>query len=498
MRGLGKSFGGVRALVDVSVAIGRGTVHGLVGENGAGKSTLAKAIGGAHAPNEGEILVDGEPVRFASPRDALDRGIALIAQEIALVPPGHGRGERVPRRGAAPRRTGRPPGAADAPTEALDERVGFGLAPGAPVGGLRVADQQKVEILRALARRARMILMDEPTAALTADETDRLLGVIRRLAGEGTTIVLVSHYLDEVLAVAEAVTVMRDARVVARARPRTRPPQTLVAAMVGPRRRPDVSARRRRSPRCARRARGERPPPRRRRARRLASHVRAGEILGLAGLVGAGRTETARLLFGADRIDAGEILLDGEPMRAAQPARRDPPRHRDGAGEPQGRGPPPRCARSARTSRSPRSTSTARRLRPGAPARRAACGASSTASTSAATGIEATVGTLSGGNQQKVLFAALARAHPARADRRRADARRRRRREGGDPQAARRARRRAGIAIIAISSEIEEVLGLAHRTLALRLGRVVREFGPDAGQRGGVAGVLRTAEGAPA
>ena len=201
-RGVSKKFGGVRALGDVSRRLRPGTVHGLVGENGAGKSTLAKAIGGVHQPDDGEMLVDGEPVRFSSPRDALARGIALIAQEIALVPARSVGRERVPRRGAAPRRRGRPGRAAPR----LPRRSTSGTASAcdrdARVGGLRVADQQKVEILRALARDARMIVMDEPTAALTADETDRLLNVVRRLAGEGTTIVLVSHYLDEVLAVA--------------------------------------------------------------------------------------------------------------------------------------------------------------------------------------------------------------------------------------------------------------------------------------------------------
>ena len=220
--------------------------------------------------------------------------------------------------GVEPRRAGMVDrGALRTAYRALDERVGFGLSPDAIVGGLRVADQQKVEILRALARHARMIVMDEPTAALTADETDRLLNVIRRLAGEGTSIVLVSHYLDEVLAVAETVTVMRDARVVRTGPAAVETPQTLVAAMVG--RDVDLTY----PPKAASpdapvvlEARGLRRGDV---VREVSLHVRAGEIVGLAGLVGAGRTETARLLFGADRSDAGEILLDGEPIAVRSP-----------------------------------------------------------------------------------------------------------------------------------------------------------------------------------
>ena len=191
--------------------------------------------------------------------------------------------------------------------------------------------------MRALARDARMILMDEPTAALSADETERLLDVIRRLAAEGTTIVLVSHYLDEVLSVSETVTVMRDARVVRTGPASVETAQTLVAAMVG--REVDLTY----PPKAVQpdapvvlEARGLR---RGAAVRDVSLEIRAGEILGLAGLIGAGRTETARLLFGADRPDEGEILVDGKPVHLRGPQRCDRARHRDGSREQEGRGP---------------------------------------------------------------------------------------------------------------------------------------------------------------
>jgi len=238
-RALSKHFGGVQAVDAVSIAIGAGTVHGLVGENGAGKSTLSKMIGGVHQPDAGELLVDGEPQRFHSPRDALGAGIATIAQEIALVP-----GRTVLENvflGMEPRRFGVVrDGDLRRRYAELDERTGFGLSPTTRVGALRTAEQQKVEILRAIARDARVILMDEPTAALTADESANLLRIIRSLAQSGTSVVLVSHYLEEVLEVSDDVTVMRDGKLVRSGLARAETPESLVMAMIG--RSLDVSA----------------------------------------------------------------------------------------------------------------------------------------------------------------------------------------------------------------------------------------------------------------
>src|SRR5919206_3429761 len=213
LRQICKRFGGVRAVVGADLELAAGEVHGLVGENGAGKSTLSKIIAGVHPPDAGEVLVDGEPVHFRSPRDALAAGIVTIAQEIALVPRGTVE-ENVllgiePHQGGVLRRR-----ELRRRFEEINERVAFGLDAGARVGQLRTADQQKVEIMRAIARDARLIVMDEPTAALTRDESERLLEIIRRLADGGTSVLLVSHHLDEVLDVCSLVTVMRDGRIV--------------------------------------------------------------------------------------------------------------------------------------------------------------------------------------------------------------------------------------------------------------------------------------------
>jgi ABC-type sugar transport system ATPase subunit len=316
-RELCKRFGGVRAVVDASVAFAAGSVHGLVGENGAGKSTLAKIVSGVYQPDTGELVVEGERVRFGSPRDALSHGVATIAQEIALVPArsveenvllgiepsagGFVRDRSLRRR-----------------FNELNERTGFGLRATAVAGTLRTADQQKVEILRAIARDARLIVMDEPTAALTRGESRRLLEIIRRLAAGGTAVVLISHFLDEVLAVCDTVTVMRNGRIVRTSPAGEETEEKLVAGMVGreltltfPPKQPPAPD----SP-VILEARGLT------RAGVLddvSLSVRAGEIVGLAGLVGSGRTEVARAMFGADRLDAGEILVDGRAVKLRGP-----------------------------------------------------------------------------------------------------------------------------------------------------------------------------------
>jgi rhamnose transport system ATP-binding protein len=213
LRDVSKSFGGARALEEVNLRIARGSIHALVGENGAGKSTLGKIISGVLAPDSGQLLLDGEPVRFRSPRDAIARGIVLIAQELSIAP-----SLSVAQNvflGTEPRRAGflRPRELARRYAD-LAGTAGFELSGEANAGGLRTADQQKVEILRALGRRAELIVMDEPTAALSRPDVATLHEVIRRLARSGTTVVLVSHFLGEVLELADEVTILRDGRVV--------------------------------------------------------------------------------------------------------------------------------------------------------------------------------------------------------------------------------------------------------------------------------------------
>src|SRR5580700_6495995 len=209
LREIGKRFGGVQALDGVSVSLEQGTVHAVIGENGAGKSTLGKILAGSLQPDAGEIVIDGEPVSFRSPREALSSGIAAIAQELLVVP-------RLSVAanvflGAEPRRAGWVMrGALRQRFEALAGEAGFTLPPDRPAGSLRTAEQQQIEILRALARNARLIVMDEPSGALSEPDTVRLHEIIRSLTQAGKSVLLVSHFLREVLELADTVSVLRD------------------------------------------------------------------------------------------------------------------------------------------------------------------------------------------------------------------------------------------------------------------------------------------------
>ncbi|HLO35020.1 MAG TPA: ATP-binding cassette domain-containing protein, partial [Candidatus Deferrimicrobium sp.] len=232
IRGVGKSFGGTRALDDVTIDIRAGSVHAFVGENGAGKSTLGKIVAGVFPPDQGQLVLDGEPVAFGSPREALERGISLVAQEVAVVPQRTVADNvflgREPRRWGFVRNR--------ALLEAFDRLVaqaGFAVPAGALVGSLPLAMQQQVEILRALARDAALIVFDEPTAALSAGETEQLHATIRSLVAGGTTIVLISHFLGEVLELSDTVTVLRDGHLIRTAPSSRETEQSLVEAMLG-------------------------------------------------------------------------------------------------------------------------------------------------------------------------------------------------------------------------------------------------------------------------
>lgn len=315
LEGVSKRFGATQALDDVNLSIGEGRIHALVGENGAGKSTLGKIIGGIYIPDQGELLLDGEPVGKWDPPAALAAGIATIQQELSLVP----------RRSVAENvflgiersRMGVLSGVQRERYEELEAEVGFGIPPDAEVGSLRLADQQKVEVLRALARRARMIVMDEPTSSLTKDESDRLHEIMDRLRREGRTIVYVSHFLDDVLEVADTVTIMRDGLITRTAPSAAETKQTLIEGMLGrtfeatfPEIPPVAAA----APVAleVEELSGEIPKD-------ISFSIREGEIVALAGLVGSGRTEVARLIFGADAAQSGAIRLDGEEIPRLRP-----------------------------------------------------------------------------------------------------------------------------------------------------------------------------------
>jgi ABC-type sugar transport system ATPase subunit len=449
-------------------------VHALVGANGAGKSTLGKVIGGVVRPDDGEMYVDGRPVKYTTPRDARSDGIATIAQELALAP-AMSVMENVflgiePRRaGVVSKREMRKQYAE------LIIRSGFDLDRDAMVGSLRTADQQKVEILRAVNSDARIIIMDEPTSSLTSVETAALHKMTRGLRDQGKTIVYVSHFLDEVLELCDTVTVMRNGHHVRTAPAGEETESTLVAGMFGA----AVEA-----------ERFEKPPPSTA-ARMLEVEglrrgsvlhdislmVREGEIVGLAGLVGSGRTELARAIAGADPIDAGTVKIAGEKRRIRSPADAiragiaflTEERKHDGLFM--------ELSLAANTTMADVPAVSARGiLRLGAERSRSRRLLDSVNVDPPVPGMRAS--SLSGGNQQKVMFARWLFGHPKVLI---LDEPTR-----GVDVGARAAIHRLitdlakeGVAVLMISSEIEEVLGLAHRVLVMRRGAITREFAAD-------------------
>jgi len=317
LRGVSKQFGGVHALSAVDVRIRRGTVHALVGENGAGKSTLGKIVSGVHRPDAGEVLIDGEVVDLRSPRVALGHGVATIAQELSLL-----RDRSVLDNvllGVEPNRFGvLRTRAARARFDELIARTGFGVEPDRIVGELRTAEQRVVEILRAVARDARVVVMDEPTAALFAEEARHLIETIKALRARGTTVVYVTHALEDVLECSDDVTVLGDGRVVDSVPAAGQTPTSLMTMMLG--REVETAF----PPRPAPESRGEVVLSLRgvstAHVDDVTFDVRAGEIVGLAGLVGSGRTEVARAVFGADRLTSGTVEVRGRPVPPGSPA----------------------------------------------------------------------------------------------------------------------------------------------------------------------------------
>ena len=315
--GLRKTYGGVQALKGVSISILPGKVHGLVGANGAGKSTLIKILAGLEHPDAGEIRLDGVPVVIATPERAGALGLSFIHQELALVPQMTAL-ENIMLGVPKPARLGlvdwRRVRRAVQPVAA---RVGIRFPLDAPTAGLSVAERWLVSICRALVRRSRLIVMDEPTASLSEHECRTLYRIVRDLSAEGIAVLYVSHRLDEITSLCDHVTAFRDGRV---AKELTREALTrsgLIEAIVGTV--PDAADAR------PARDRGEvmlevQGLRRGRLVRGISFDLHRGEILGLAGLVGAGRSETARLVFGADRPDAGGMVLNGRPFAPRDPA----------------------------------------------------------------------------------------------------------------------------------------------------------------------------------
>ncbi len=322
MRGIEKSFPGVQALQNVSLQLRRGEVLALVGENGAGKSTLMKILGGAHQPDAGEILLHGCPIRCDSPATAQRAGISLIYQEFNLIPDLTVRENLF--LGREKTRHGRILAAEEKrEVQKLFGRLRLQIDPEARCRDLSVAQQQKVEIAKALSIDAQILVMDEPTAALGPQEAEHLFSVIRELKQQNLGIIYISHRLEEVFMIADRVLVLRDGAAVANRCIQEFSRESLIEKMVG---RPMQSEFPKQSAeRGAERLRVT-GLTRGRDVKGVSFVAHAGEVLGFAGLVGAGRTETMRLIFGADRADAGQIWVDGRPVVIRHP--RDAVRHR--------------------------------------------------------------------------------------------------------------------------------------------------------------------------
>ncbi|MDQ0474114.1 sugar ABC transporter ATP-binding protein [Labrys wisconsinensis] len=313
MRGIGKRFPGVLALENVDLTLEPGKVHALMGENGAGKSTLIKIMAGVYGKDAGSIRIDGREAEIRTPRDSLSQGIKVVFQEIALIAE-FTVAENIFLEGYPTNRAGSIDWKAlRAEAAALFRRIGFNVDPAARTGSLPVSQQQMVEIARALAHEARVVVMDEPTSSLTPHEVSLLFAVIRRLTGLGIAVVYVSHKLDEVFEIADTVTVLRDGRHIS-----TRPigehtHDTLIQDMIG--RRIDTLFPRARGPAGSRAALSVEGLSTAAKLRNVSFEARAGEVLGFFGLMGAGRTELAKAIVGYDPIVAGTIRVDGVPLR---------------------------------------------------------------------------------------------------------------------------------------------------------------------------------------
>jgi ribose transport system ATP-binding protein len=320
-RGISKSFGPVTVLTDVDFDVRKGEVHALAGGNGAGKSTLMKIIQGVYQPNEGEIFVNGDPVKIGSIQDAKSVGIGMVFQEFSLVPSltvaqniylgvEPLRGGLIDDREAIKRAT------------AVIASMEVDLDPRAEVGRLGTAYWQLTEIAKALAQNARVLIMDEPTASLAKHETEALFGLIDRLKARGISVIYISHRMDEVYRVADRITILRDGRKLFTSDLSATSPDQIVEGIVGKKIESTLSYRSRGTgsgrPEVLLEVRALHAGPR---VRDVSFIVHAGEIVGLAGLMGSGRSELARVLFGIDRAKSGDVLIRGKRADLSSPDR---------------------------------------------------------------------------------------------------------------------------------------------------------------------------------
>jgi ribose transport system ATP-binding protein len=314
LRNISKSFPGVQALSDVSLTLERGEIRALMGENGAGKSTLIRLLAGAHQPDSGTIYINGQEVLMQRPLDAIKAGIGVIYQELTLLPAlnavdnmflGRDRGHFwIPRRQEQQR------------AAAVFARMGVEIPLNVPVGQLSVAQQQLIEIARVLAHDVRMLVMDEPSAALTPQEVARLFALLRDLKSQGIGIIYISHRLEEIFELADTVTVLRDGRHVAHCRVSELTRGRLIELMVG---RVLLREFQRSQSVTGSTVLEVSGLYRENAVKDVSFQIRSGEVVGMTGLVGAGRTETARLIFGADQKTSGTIRVDGQRVDVQSP-----------------------------------------------------------------------------------------------------------------------------------------------------------------------------------
>ncbi|MVA25020.1 sugar ABC transporter ATP-binding protein (plasmid) [Agrobacterium vitis] len=471
IHGVAKSFGGTRILHDIGIDFEAGKVHALVGENGAGKSSVGKIVGGYYSADEGEIVVFGEQMSRYSPREALLRGIAMIHQELQLVPE-----LTVLQNVFLGRETNKAGFLTRGDRErfaALEITCDFGLDPDAKVADLRIAERQKVEIMRAIARDARVIIMDEPTSSLTEDEAERLHLLIRRLKSQGVTIIYVSHFLDHIIANCDRVTIMRDGHVVRTTNIADESKESLVDSMLGRAFEivwPTLPAAPSReiAPIAEMRAVSTRTG-----LHDISLTVRPGEIVGLIGLVGSGRTEVARALFGADTITKGDYFIRGQrqdrldiPSAVAQGVALVPEdRRKQGLVLTQTTRPNISLATLDRISRFGFLKSRQERNRTGGMIRHFGIVPEK---------IDGDVAYYSGGNQQKVLLSKWAVAEPSLLildePSRGVDIGARQRIHAFIVEMA-----ASGAGVVLISSELEEVINLSHRGYLMSEGRIFGE-----------------------
>ena len=314
-KGIVKIFPGVRALDGVDLKVKKGEVHALVGENGAGKSTLMLTLGGIHKPDEGEIWIEGEKVVFTSAHDALQKGISIVHQELSLVPclsvSENIFANRQPvnklnliKREELYSKT----------KEMLRLFEIENIDPATPVKELAIANQQVVEILKAMSFRPKVLVLDEPTSSLTEVEKQKLFQNIRILKEQGNSFIYISHHLQEIFEIADSVTILRDGAYIAEARVADIDEDFLITNMVG-RKIENIYGRRRPEQKIGEVLFEVEGISRGKAFRDISFQVRRGEILGVSGLVGAGRTEIGRGIFGAEPLEAGKVVLEGETLQ---------------------------------------------------------------------------------------------------------------------------------------------------------------------------------------